>query len=225
METAERVFHSDRMAGGSARLTRALTEIAEPCLLSAGEMLFDQGDPGDAVYAVVSGLLEVSAMSPEGRKLTLNTLGPGDIFGEIALFDGGPRTARVQARSEARLSRVRRDRLLEALARDPALTADLLSMAGRHMRGMSEAFEGVTFLPLGARLARVLLRLAERFGEADGTVAFSQAELADQLGATREAVARVIGGWRRSGWIEPSRGRLRLKDRDALAREAGFNGS
>lgn len=225
METSERVFQSDRMAGGSARLTKALTEMAEPCRLAAGEMLFDQGDPGDAVYAVVSGVLEVSALSPEGRKLTLNTLGPGDIFGEIALFDGGPRTARVHARSAARLARVRRERLLEALSRDPGLTADLLSMAGQHMRWMSEAFEGVTFLPLSARLARSLLRLAERFGDADGTIAFSQTELADQLGATREAVARVIGGWRRKGWIEPARGRLRLIDREALVREAGLSPS
>ncbi len=208
------------LAGASGRLSESLARISEPVTLAGGETLFHQGDPGEALYAVASGMLEVSVLSPEGRKLTLNTLGPGDVFGEIALFDGGPRSATVHARAASRLARVRRARLIDELSRDADLAADLLALAGRRLRWISTSLEEATFLHLSPRLARRVLHLAERFGAGDGTLAFSQVELAEQLGATREAVARVIGVWRHRGWIEPARGRLRVTDAEALAREA-----
>jgi len=128
-------FHT--LPGASDRLSASLARISEPVALDGGETLFHQGDPGEAIYAVESGMLEVSVLSAEGRKLTLNTLGPGDVFGEIALFDGGPRTATVHARASTRLARVRRTRLLDELGlpRPAGLVAGL--------ERLSEAAEAV----------------------------------------------------------------------------------
>ena len=205
------------LPGASDRLATALTRLARPVTLARGDTLFRQGDPGAALYTLEKGLLEVSVVSPEGQKLTLNALLPGDTFGEIALFDAGPRTATVTALEDSRLSQVERRVLTEALRREPDLAIDALDLAGRRLRWYGEAVRELAFLPVAARLARRLLYLQGRFGQEQRDIRLTQTELSEHVGATREAVSKVLAGWRRAGLIELGRGRLRVTQPEALA--------
>lgn len=186
-----------------------------PLELSPGEMLFGQGDDGDAFYIVETGEIEISVHAPDGRKLALDVMSAGEVFGEIALF-GGDRTATATALAESTVRRVRRADVISAIRDEPRLALDFIELLCVRLRSVSVRLEERAFLPLADRLAKCLLRLAEKVGEEDGTVTVSQADLADFVGATREAVAKCLAGWRSAGWINLSRGSVRIVDRAAL---------
>lgn len=212
----DRPFSTATLSGASEPLVDLLSELADDTSLEQGETLFHQGDAGDALYALRSGRLEVSVVSEDGRKLTLNTLGTGDVFGEIALFDNGPRTATLTALETCRLARVNRERLFDEVRHRPALAIDLIELAGKRLRWVSAALEDMTFQPLSVRLARRLLYLSAQGGAVQSELTLSQAELADHVGGTRETVSKTLAVWRRDGVIAVNRGRLEILDRTAL---------
>lgn len=109
------------LSGASERLLEILDSEASEVLLQAGDILFDQGDDGDALYAIVSGAVEFSTLSSAGRKLSLDIMRAGAVFGEIALFDPGPRTATATALEPSRLRRLRNRDVLSQLAAHPDL--------------------------------------------------------------------------------------------------------
>ncbi|MGR3758614.1 Crp/Fnr family transcriptional regulator [Roseobacteraceae bacterium NS-SX3] len=201
------------LSAASAPLRRMLESQAAEVRLAPGETLFEQGDTGDALYAIIEGTLEFSTLSAAGRKLSLDRMGPGAVFGEIALFDPGERTATVTAVEPSRLRRLRNRDVLAQVQEQPELAGDLLHLAGQRMRWMSRQLSEQVFLPMPVRLARKLLHLSPG---SSGRVPLSQSELAEYVGATREAVSKTLSGWKRSGVIEISRGSLRILDRNAL---------
>ncbi|EBA15541.1 transcriptional regulator, Crp/Fnr family protein [Roseobacter sp. SK209-2-6] len=203
------------LSGASGSLRQMLESQASDIRLTNGEVLFEQGDTGDAFYAVIDGSLEVSILSAAGRKLSLDLMRPGAVFGEIALFDPGPRTATVTAAEPSRLLRLRNRDILTQIQRQPELAGDLLRLAGQRMRWMNMQLNEQVFLPMPVRLARKLLYLAPDGG--DGRLGLSQSELAEYVGATREAVSKTLSNWKRSGLIEINRGGLQILDRGALA--------
>ena len=180
--------------------------------LKAGETLFEQDDFDDRLYVLDSGLLEVSVYSSGGRKLSLNLLRPESVFGEIAMFDPGPRTARIAAIENSSLRSIRQKAVIDALQTAPHLAAELLSLAGKRMRWLSQQVEQQVFLPPTARLAAKVLYLAD----ADGEIGMSQAKLADYVGVTREVVSRILTEWQRADLVALSRGRIRVVDPEAL---------
>lgn len=204
------------LAEASERLKSMLSAQASCVTLKAGEMLFEQGDPGDALFAISSGELEFSILSLNGRKLTLDLMGPGDIFGEIALFDPGPRTATATATLPSQVLRVRSADVQAQLSQHPELAIDMIRLAGRRMRYMGQQLNEQVFLAVPSRLARKLLHLINRCEDGGGTVNLSQTELAEFVGATREAVSKAISTWKRQGVLEPTRGGLRIHDLTAL---------
>lgn len=183
-----------------------------PLRLGKGQTLFDQGDHDDRLYVLDDGLLEVSVLSAAGRRLSLNQLRPGSVFGEIAIFDPGPRTARVEALSDSRLRAVRHSAVIGGLERAPELVPELMRLAGRRMRWMSRQMEDQVFLSPTTRLAAKMLFLAGH----GSTIEMSQARLADYVGVTREVVSKTLADWRRAGLVEVSRGRIDLRDKPAL---------
>lgn len=196
----------------SGDMKQLLDQNMQPLKLTAGQTLFDQGDFDDRLYVLEQGILEISVLSAGGRKLALNRLRPVTVFGEIAIFDPGPRTARVEAQTECRLRAIRQPVLMAALAHAPALAAELLQLAGRRMRWMSRQMEDQVFLPPAARLAGKILYLMDEAGH----VAMSQAQLADFVGVTREVVSKTLAEWRRDGFLDVTRGKIAVKDQDAL---------
>ncbi len=203
------------LAAISTELRALIERVAGRVVLEPGATLFTQGEPADVFFVVDDGEIEISALSAEGRKLTLDIMTPGEIFGEIGLF-AGRRTATATALGRTRLRRARRADLLAALRDEPEpdLALEIIELLCARLREVSDKLEERAFLPLPIRLARRVIRLDEKLG---GVVPVSQADLADFVGATREAVAKVLADWRRRGWITVTRGGLRLVDRAALA--------
>jgi len=202
------------LSGISDRLKQMLESQATEVRLGAGDVLFEQGDAGDALFAITDGALEFSILSAAGRKLSLDIMRPGAVFGEIALFDPGDRTATATALEPSRVLRLRNRDVVSQVLAHPELASDLLRLAGQRMRWMGNQFNEQVFLAMPIRLARKLLYLTPETG--DGKLALSQSELAEFVGATREAVSKTLAAWKRGGVIEISRGGLVILDRAAL---------
>ncbi|MFK7880295.1 Crp/Fnr family transcriptional regulator [Roseobacter sp.] len=204
------------LAHASKDLSDLMASVATEVRLAEGEVLFEQGEDGDTLYAIISGALEFSVLSREGRKLSLDVMRPGALFGEIALFDPGTRTATVTALEPARLRGVRNADMLRAIREAPDLGIDMIQLAGERMRWMSSQLNEQVFLPMPARLARKILYLTIDGSKQLSTLTLSQSELAEFVGATREAVSKTLALWKRAGVIEATRGGVVVLDRDAL---------
>lgn len=187
------------------------------------EVIFSQGDEGDALYGVASGRVRITAAGPEGREVFLNIMEPGDTFGEIAVIDGQPRTAGAVALDAATLIVIRRADFLNVLRNESALAMHLLQLFCQRLRWTSDLVEESAFLVGPARLARRLLVLAALHGRpADEgmELVLSQAELARFLGISRQFVNQHLQGWRAEGWVALGRGSIVIKDAEALGRVA-----
>ncbi len=208
------------LSDASPDLKRILISLCTDIQLQQGEILFEQGDDGDALYVILSGALEFSVLSEDGRKLSLDVMRTGALFGEISLFDPGPRTASVIALEPCCLARVRNPDILKAVKDTPELAVDLIRLAGQRMRWMNLQLSEQVFLPVSTRLARKILHLT---GPEGTQLNLSQSELAEFVGATREAVSKTLSGWRKADVVQATRGGLKLLDRAALETLAGFD--
>ena len=204
------------LADISDELRDLLAKAGRGVRLDDGEVLFEEGEEGDALYALREGAIELSVLSAAGRKLSLDVLREGEVFGEIALFDPGPRTATAQAMGATTLIRVRNADLSGALAREPELALDLVRLAGQRMRWMNRQLSEHVFLPMPGRLARKILHLTAHQHGAPRALEMSQAELAEFVGATREAVSKTLAAWKARGVVVPARGGLQIRDLAAL---------
>lgn len=203
-------------SAASPALRAAIEDTARELTLAPGAMLFGQGDAADAFYILDAGEIEISVLSPGGRKLSIEMMTPGEIFGEIGLF-AGHRTATATATGPARLRAVRRADLMAALRADPELAIEMIEILCGRLRANVEMFEERTFQPLPTRVARRLLHLIEKLSPPDGAIPISQAELADFAGATRESVAKTLAGWRVRKIVALSRGVVQVLDAETLA--------
>ncbi len=208
--------NSGFLSEASDRLKAMLSAQASEISLERGEVLFEQGDEGDALFAILEGTLEVSFLAMSGRKLSLTLMRPGEVFGEIALFDSGPRTATIAAAEPSRVLRVRQGDVMNQIRQHPDLAVDMIRLAGLRMRWMGSQLNEQVFLPMPIRLARKLLHLSELQDGPATRISLSQSELAEFVGATREAVSKTISSWKRDNVVEASRGGLMIQDFDAL---------
>lgn len=209
------------LAGASPALMSALESLADRVDLKKGETLFSQGDTGDSFYSILNGELELSVLSADGRKLSLALMRDGECLGEISLFDPEVRTATAIALSDTSLYRVASKDLMRKVAETPELSVDLLMLAGRRMRWMSGQISEQALLPLSARLARRVLYLCANVPEGE-VLKMSHAALADYVGATREAVSRLVSDWKKQGVIDASRSGVIILDKEALEDIADF---
>lgn len=197
-------------------LKELMTSLARSIQLKKGQTLFEQGDVGETLFALESGRLEVSVLSSDGRKLSLNILQAGALFGEIALFDPGPRTATVIALEPSRVWGVRNADVIAALRNNPDLLFDMIQLAGKRMRWMDTQLNEQVFLSMPTRLARKILHLTRHDTGDSQVLRMSQNDLAEFVGASREAVSKTLSVWKREGVISLNRGTLEVLDRPAL---------
>ena len=186
-----------------------------------GSPIFMKGDPGTAMMAVLSGRVQICTYSSDGREVVLNVILPGEVFGEIALIDGGERTADAFAMETAELLILGRRDFLPYLERNPKVCVKLLEMMCLRMRWTSEQLEDFSFLDLRSRLAKRLIYLASRHGEEtkQGTrigVRLPQQFLASMIGTSREAVNKQLRAWEGKGIIDVNRGSITILNREAL---------
>lgn len=204
-------------AGLGPEAVEALAALAVSRRVAPEEALFRKGDPGDALYAVRRGQIRIATGTEGGRPFTLNIHGPGDVFGEVALLDGRPRTADAVAAEAGELLVLRRRDFLALLERRPGLAVRVTELLCERIRWMTTRMEETALMPLRTRLARRLVALAEDYG---AELAVSQEELAVFVGASRESVNRQLQAWRREGLIALGRSRVRLLDPGALSGRA-----
>ena len=213
---------SDLIGDLSAESLAYLGSLAQQVELQPGTTLFFQDDDGDAAFIVEKGSIEISVMSENGKKLSLNVMQPPDVFGEIAALDGGPRTATATTLEATTVFRFDRSHLEQAIHERPEVAIDLIRILCARLRWVSQQVEDLALLDIEGRLAHRLLLLHRKFSDEDGCIHLSQSEIADFLGATRESINKVLQVWRAKGLIELSRGSVWVKNHDRLAAIAGI---
>jgi CRP/FNR family cyclic AMP-dependent transcriptional regulator len=213
------------MLGASAFFQRlgsdALASIASLCatrVLAADELLFQKGDPGDALFGIRRGRIRISSGTEAGRAMTLNILGSGDVFGEIALLDGRPRTAEARALEHTELFALRRHDFLKFLGGNPPVALGVIELLCDRLRWMSDRVEETAFASVEARLARRVLMLAEDYGS---EVEISQEQLGHFVGVSRERVNRQLRRWKLAGLVSVGRNRIGLLDSRRLSALCG----
>lgn len=183
---------------------------------AAGEKIFLMGSPGDNMMAVVSGNVRISVPSPDGRELLLAILLPGEVFGEIALLDGKPRTADATALTACSLAILDRREILAFFDRHPGAWANIVRVLCDRLRRTDEHIVEVALLDLPVRLAKVLLRIAGDTKGAGDEIRLSQTELGNMVGAARETVNKCLRQWQRGRILAVKGGLITITDRAAL---------
>ncbi len=184
-----------------------------------GATIFSKGDPGTGLLGVLSGAVKVSVASADGKDIVLNVFHEGEIFGEIALLDGRPRTADAIAMSDGDLVVIERRDFISFLNGNPDVTLKLIEILCARLRRTSEQVQDVTFLDLPTRLAKTLLRLtvAEDNSAPRRKVAITQREISQMIGRSRESTNKQLRQWAKRGWIKLERGGVSVLSPDKLA--------
>lgn len=197
-----------------------LAAIARPQSFAAGELVVTEGEPGLHLFLVVKGRLAAETVDGD-KTAALSIMGPGEVFGEVAMLDGLPRSASVRALEACELLVIGRNEFLHFLERSPKASIALLTVLARRLRHLSQRV-GDRLAEVPVRLARQLLRLADAHGvqEPSGTVIIdlklSQADLGELVGATRETVNKLVRSWTDDGLLERRGRRLAVADRSRL---------
>ncbi|GIK50790.1 MAG: Crp/Fnr family transcriptional regulator [Hyphomonadaceae bacterium] len=223
-------LHNVEAALGKAELMAALSEATRarlarqgvPCTVDPGKLLFAKGDKGDALYVLLEGEVEVRTSTEAGKDVRIAALKPYALIGEMAVLDGGVRSADICAIRKSRLLRIGRDQAIAALESEPKALLKLIAELSRRLRHADAALEDAHTLDLGGRLA---LRLLDEAGDG-AAVTLTQTELARRIGASREKVNRKLHEWADEGWISMGRAGIKLLARDrlkALIQEARAN--
>jgi CRP/FNR family cyclic AMP-dependent transcriptional regulator len=181
-----------------------------------GSTIFQKGDEGSSMMAVLRGRVRVSAVSAEGREITLNVISPGQIFGEIALLDGKPRSADATASEDTLLLVVERRQFLPFIRQNEGIQLRLVAVLCERLRSTSLALESLALFDLPARMARLLLKLGEDYGRPnpDGLridLKLSQRDISTLVASSRESVNKQLRVWRDDGLVDLQAGYLVLR--------------
>jgi CRP-like cAMP-binding protein len=196
-----------------------LAAHARSTTVSSGRYIFRKGDEGLGLLAVSSGIVKVSVPSSDGKEIVLNIIGAGEIFGEIALLDGEPRTADAIAVTRCELLFLDRRDFLRVLHDQPLLAIKLLAVVSRRLRRTSEQVEDISFAAPPTRLAKALLRMAEIQGTIEDKaprVAITQKELGQTVGLSRESTNKYLRIWEEAGHIRLEKGACTIRNRRFL---------
>lgn len=186
--------------------------------MHSGEVLFRRGESGSTMVVILLGEVRVVLPSPDGREQVLRVLHPGEVLGELALLDGGDRTADAVAETNGQLMVIDRSALLSALRGSPELGLTILAALASRLRATNWLLEVMLFHPAATRLAATLLMLAR--GQPRGRVDITQAALGTRVGAARETVNKKLREWQEAGIVALEPGRVIVRDPAALRRHA-----
>jgi CRP/FNR family cyclic AMP-dependent transcriptional regulator len=207
-------------SGLSAEEREAIVARARIRTFSAGEIVFNIGSPGDYMMAVLSGTIRISVPSPDGKELLLTIIQPGEVFGELAVLDGKERSADAVAESACTLAMLSRHDLMSFFERNPSAWPKLVEVLCQRLRRTDQIFAEVALLQLPVRLAKTMLRLLDpqtsSATEKGAKIRFSQRELANMVGGTRESVNRCLRSWQRRGIVQVLEGSIMVTDQPAL---------
>ncbi|MFM7599233.1 MAG: Crp/Fnr family transcriptional regulator [Actinomycetota bacterium] len=193
--------------------------------VARGDAIFSEGEPGDRMYVILDGKVKLGQTSTDGRESLLAVLGPGEVFGELSLFDPGPRTATATAVTDVVVIGLGHDNLRPWLAGRPEVAESLLQALAQRLRRTNETLADLVFSDVPGRVAKLLLELADKFGQPgpDGVLVhhdLTQEELAQLVGASRETVNKALADFTQRGWIVVDQREVVLVDMERLARRA-----
>ncbi len=203
----------------------SITPHTHVVTLRRGDRLYDEGDIDDQLYVVIEGKVKLTRTSTDGREVLVRVQGPGDMFGELAMFDPTYRTSNASAVTDARLAAIAHDDLRQVLADRPAIALLLLRELAQRLRIITDANTNLIFTDVPGRVAKALLELSDKFGtqQPDGVLVshdLTQEELAQLVGASRETVNKALADFAARGWIQLSAKSVLLIDLDRLRRRA-----
>ena len=193
--------------------------------MERGDVLFHEGDQGDKLYVIVEGKIKLGRTSADGRENLLAILGPGEMFGELSLFDPGPRTATATAIAEPQILGLSNEQLQRFITARPYVAGTLLAALARRLRRTNENLADLVFTDVPGRVAKALLDLSRRFGRPveNGVMVahdLTQEELAQLVGASRETVNKALADFASRGWLKLEARAVLLQDLDRLQRRA-----
>jgi CRP/FNR family transcriptional regulator, cyclic AMP receptor protein len=195
-----------------------LCRYAKQVTLKRGATIFSKGDPGNSLYAVISGTVKISISSPEGRNAILNLIGPGEVFGDMAVLDGQARSADATANTNCEIYVIDRRDFLPFMRSQPALAMKLIELLCARLRRTSDQVEQVILQDLPGRLASALLGLTEKTTtESDRrTIAITQQEISEMVGMTRESINKQLRAWAARDWVRLEHGAIVVLDSASL---------
>ena len=210
----------------SVKQLEAVSLVARKKTLQRRDELFHKGDPGGEIYIVVSGKLKALTTSVEGDDVVFSILGPGEVFGEVALLGATPRTATLSAIEDCQLLAIDRRDFMSFLRTNPEVSVKLLNVIAMRLKRVSELVEDTLFLNLPLRLAKKLCSLSRAYGEevAEGIridLRLSQEEWGDLVGTTRESVNKQMRKWTEAGVVRIDDGYVVILDPAELEKLAG----
>ena len=223
-DTSDRIAllrHVRLFAGLSEEDLEAIAEVSVSRRYQAGEVVFREGDGGDTCYIVRSGLARAVRQHSDGRSITLSHFGPGDIFGELAMFDEEPRSATVDVIDELEAVAIPGRDMQRLMREHPEIAVKLNAALAQRLRATNERLARQSFQTVQSRVAAVLAQMVATArsgneGEGDVVIALTQSDLAKLAGSSRESASRFLASLERSGVITQGRGRLTVHDPDAL---------
>jgi CRP-like cAMP-binding protein len=187
--------------------------------VARGKRIFAKGDPGTGLMGVLSGAVRISIDSASGKEVVLNVIRPGEIFGEIALLDGHPRTADAIAMTDCELMVIDRREFATFLRGEPNVALKIIEILCARLRWTSAQVEDMSFLGLEDRLAKAILHLTDD-KTAAAKLSITQREIGQLIGMSRESINKQLRAWARYKWVQLGRGSITVLDRTALAKIA-----
>jgi len=203
----------------------ALARALEPVEFPRGHEIFAEGEQGDRLYIILAGKVKIGRRSPDGRENLLAVMGPSDMFGELSIFDPGPRTSSVTTVTEVKAVSLDRPALRKWINERPEIAEQLLRVLARRLRRTNNMLADLIFTDVPGRVAKELLRLASRFGSQEGgllrvTHDLTQEEIAQLVGASRETVNKALADFAHRGWLRLEGKSVLILEPERLARRA-----
>jgi CRP/FNR family transcriptional regulator, cyclic AMP receptor protein len=198
-----------------------LAETVQIAEIRRRQVIYLPGDPGKTVYFVNGGRVKISKVTRDGKELTLAYRGPGELFGEIALIEGGPREEMAEAMENALLTEMERGDFERLIQTQPLLGLRLARLLTQRRRDIENKIENLVFKDVNSKLAELLIRLANEFGvdDARGTLValkITHQEMANLIGSTRETVSLTLSQFKRKGLIKTDGRKVIIADREGL---------
>jgi CRP/FNR family transcriptional regulator, cyclic AMP receptor protein len=204
-----------------------LCRYAKHTTLKRGATIFSKGDPGNSLFAVISGTVKMSVSSADGRSAIFNLIGAGEIFGEIALLDGLGRSADVTANTNCEVFVIDRREFIPFVRSQPALAMKFIELLCTRLRWTSDQVEQIILQNLPGRLASALIRLTEKHKLAPGgrTIAVTQQEISEMVGMTRESINKQLRVWASRKWVRLEHGAIVVLNAEPLQALAEAGGT
>ncbi|MGV0869772.1 CRP-like cAMP-activated global transcriptional regulator GlxR [Corynebacterium kalidii] len=224
-EVPEILSRAGIFQGVEATAVNALIEQLESVTFPRGTTIFDEGEPGDRLYIIINGKVKLARHAPDGRENLLTIMGPSDMFGELSIFDPGPRTSAAVCVTEVTAATMDSQMLHDWISAHPEISEQLLRVLARRLRRTNNTLADLIFTDVPGRVAKALLQLANRFGVQEGGALrvhhdLTQEEIAQLVGASRETVNKALAEFAHRGWIRLEGKSVLISDTERLAKRA-----